>query len=574
MTKLGRSDSNHLATGGDRRGTGWHSSTTRHPSTTQAKQFLTAALLAAMTLTGVIACSASPSATAIPPTKIASTMPSVPSAPQPAPAVQATVAPVITPHPPTATAVPSVSPARDLQQLGGDQKPIPAGGWVVNPVVLSFQAPASSVDSLVPQVEVARGDQRFAGTPTTQAAAVTPSGGVVQATITLANLVPDQYRWQARFADPKSGTVGPWVGLSTGAIDFQVAGPPPAIQSLTLSGSSQTATGTALISATDQPVLHWTLTTPQPLALDHLVEAVDHQATGPSAPPTDGTTIPTTSTSIPIGNLADGQWYFHVWAVDKAGQVGPPATLAAQVLRTPPQVENVVYRSWATNPSYQTLPINFTVSRDAQATLFILPESTGDPLRSYDLGKQTANAPIQVKWDGKDAKGQVVPPGSYRFMIEAVDAAGNQSQALYTGLTITDKVIKVSLAKEQMTAYAGSQVFATTVVTTGGQALPTRPGQFEILQKFSPFVFHAQYPKGSPYWFPDVTSHYAMLYDQPDADFIHDAPWRTIYGPGTDGPGIPGQVRTGSHGCVETPQATMTRLFAWTPLGTPVIVTP
>src|SRR6185437_9038910 len=125
---------------------------------------------------------------------------------------------------------------------------------------------------------------------------------------------------------------------------------------------------------------------------------------------------------------------------------------------------------------------------------------------------------IKVEWDGKDAKGQFVPTGSYRFMVNAVDAAGNQAQAIYTGLTLTDKLIKVSLSKQQMIAYAGDTAFATTVVTTGGQALPTPTGQFEIIEKSSPFVFHAQYPKGSPYWFPDVTSHYAMLFNQPGAD--------------------------------------------------------
>ncbi|HEX5417872.1 MAG TPA: L,D-transpeptidase family protein [Chloroflexota bacterium] len=351
--------------------------------------------------------------------------------------------------------------------------------------------------------------------------------------------------------------------------------PPPNVQGLTLAGASQTADGgVPLVAAKDQPVLHWTLEADRASAADHLLELADHEQAAPASPPADATAIPASNDSQSLGDLADGSWYVHLWAVNGAGQASAPATVAVQVLRTAPQFSDVLYRTWVTNPSYQTLPINFTLSQVARVSVFILPESSGDPLRTFALGQQKASAPIKVEWDGKDAQGHVVPPGSYRFMVDAVDVAGNQTQAVYNGLSITDKVIKVSLGKQQMIAYAGDTVFATTLVTSGGQALPTPKGQFEILQKSSPFVFHAQFPKGSPYWFPDVTSHEAMLFDQPDADFIHDAPWRSVYGPGTNGPGIPGATYTGSHGCVETPGATMTRLYDWTPLGTPVIVTP
>ena len=45
---------------------------------------------------------------------------------------------------------------------------------------------------------------------------------------------------------------------------------------------------------------------------------------------------------------------------------------------------------------------------------------------------------------------------------------------------------------------------------------------------------------------------------------IHDAPWRSSYGPGTQA--------YGSHGCVNVPMPTMTTLYNWAEVGTKVIV--
>jgi lipoprotein-anchoring transpeptidase ErfK/SrfK len=313
----------------------------------------------------------------------------------------------------------------------------------------------------------------------------------------------------------------------------------------------------------------------EPLAaLDHLTYLADHQQQAALTPAAGSRALPPDARSLDVGDLADGQWYLHLWAVDKAGQVGQPATLAVLVARTPPKISDVIFRSWAANPLYQTVPIRFTLSRPAGVDVTILAQVTSRPVRAYHLGHQLADQPIPAPWDGKDERSQVVPPGSYAFVIDLVDDAGNRVQARYNGLTITDKVIQVSLGKQSLTASAGSQVFLTTAVTTGGQALPTASGTFEILSKESPFVFHSPFAQGSQYWYPDVTAHQAMLFYQADADFIHDAPWRTVFGPGSNGPGVPGAAFTGSHGCVELPAGAMPKLYEWTPLGTPVIVAP
>ena len=54
--------------------------------------------------------------------------------------------------------------------------------------------------------------------------------------------------------------------------------------------------------------------------------------------------------------------------------------------------------------------------------------------------------------------------------------------------------------------------------------------------------------------------------------FIHDAPWRSVYGPGSDGPGQPGTNYGGTHGCVNVPLDVAAFLYGWASIGTPVVV--
>ena len=474
---------------------------------------------------------------------------------------------------PTATSLPTVPAATDLavQTLAG--KDLPSAGWTTGGVSVSFRASAIAGEALVPQVEVVKAGQPFTGQPTTQGTPTVSPGGQISARITLKDLTPGQYAWQARFFSNETRQDGVWTADSNGDAAFGIVGPPPTIQNASIQGTTQVTGGVPVVGPTDQASVDWSVSAQPNEALDHLAYLADHQSNAPTTVPTNTTTLPATAASLPLPDLQDGQWFIHLWAVDKAGQVGAPASVAVTVMRQPLKLGDVFYRTWATNPAYQTVPIQFTISRAATVTLTIFPESSTTVERRYDLGLQQPNQPIKASWDGKDAKGAIAAVGNYRFLIDAVDPSGTDTQGIYTGLTITDKVIKVSLGTQRLTAYEGNKLFVTTLVTTGGADIPTPTGQFEILEKSSPFVFHSPYPKGNKYWYPDVTSNRAMLFDQKDADFVHDAPWRSKFGPGTNGPGIPGQPYTGSHGCVETPTNAMAQLYPWTPLGTPVVIT-
>jgi len=126
------------------------------------------------------------------------------------------------------------------------------------------------------------------------------------------------------------------------------------------------------------------------------------------------------------------------------------------------------------------------------------------------------------------------------------------------------KVIVVSLATQSLTAYENDKVVATTVVATGRPALPTLTGTFHIKAKYTPYQFISPWPKSSPYWYASAWVKYAMLYED-GGYFIHDAPWRTVYGPGAN-------LTTGTHGCVNVPLNTMGFLYKWAPVRTTVVV--
>jgi lipoprotein-anchoring transpeptidase ErfK/SrfK len=126
------------------------------------------------------------------------------------------------------------------------------------------------------------------------------------------------------------------------------------------------------------------------------------------------------------------------------------------------------------------------------------------------------------------------------------------------------KLIVVSLASQSLTFYQDGKIIATTVVATGRPALPTLTGTFHIKAKYSPYQFISPWPKSSPYWYASAWTNYAMLYDD-GGYFIHDAPWRTVYGPGAN-------LTNGTHGCVNVPYTTMAFLYKWASVGTTVQV--
>ncbi|HEY0493881.1 MAG TPA: L,D-transpeptidase, partial [Candidatus Dormibacteraeota bacterium] len=126
------------------------------------------------------------------------------------------------------------------------------------------------------------------------------------------------------------------------------------------------------------------------------------------------------------------------------------------------------------------------------------------------------------------------------------------------------KVIVVSLGRQALTAYQDGTAVLTTLVATGRPALPTPPGVYHIFARYAPYQMISPWPKSSPYWYPNSWTNFAMEFAG-GGYFIHDAPWRSWYGPGSN-------VYNGTHGCVNVPYSPMAFLWNWSPIGTTVIV--
>ena len=137
--------------------------------------------------------------------------------------------------------------------------------------------------------------------------------------------------------------------------------------------------------------------------------------------------------------------------------------------------------------------------------------------------------------------------------------------------TLPEKALTISLNEQVIRAYEHGQQVFWSYVTTGRPGLETDPGSFKVYWKVSPWTMHSPWPKGSPFWYPDSKVQMVMWFN--GGDGIHDASWRSRYGPGTNGPHYdPTGEDTGTHGCVNVPYSNMVWLWNWTPTGTPVIV--
>jgi lipoprotein-anchoring transpeptidase ErfK/SrfK len=147
----------------------------------------------------------------------------------------------------------------------------------------------------------------------------------------------------------------------------------------------------------------------------------------------------------------------------------------------------------------------------------------------------------------------------------AVHPSGSARAAgahFYSGKRIT-----ISLSRQRLRAWVGNKVLLVTPVTTGNAALPTPVGSFRILEKRSPFTFVSPWPRSSPDWYPTSQVSYALEF-LGSGYFVHDAPWRGVYGKGSNAGSQPGTNYGGSHGCVNVPYDAAKWLYQWADMGT------
>lgn len=217
-------------------------------------------------------------------------------------------------------------------------------------------------------------------------------------------------------------------------------------------------------------------------------------------------------------------------------------------------------------------PEVLTATIDTPAQMRIDAIRDGETLRSWSWPSVKAGETITATWNGRLASGAIMPGGTYQFRVSHTDIYGAKGHTQIGWVVLDRRRVVVSLAQQRLWALDGDKVLMTTLVTTGGPELPTPTGDFQIIDRESPFTFHSPFPLGSPFWYADSPTNFALLF-QINGYFIHDAPWRNVYGPGSNTTdGTPGGNYTGTHGCVNTPYYSMQWLFNWATMYTPVQV--
>jgi hypothetical protein len=155
----------------------------------------------------------------------------------------------------------------------------------------------------------------------------------------------------------------------------------------------------------------------------------------------------------------------------------------------------------------------------------------------------------------------------YVFMLQTVNSYGvGPATSVGPIHPISLRHIVISLGMQTLRAYEAGRLVLDTLVTTGRPELPTPVGSYRIMNRQSPFHFISPWGPESPFWYQDAWVSYAMLFI-PGGYFLHDAPWRGWYGPGS-------QYGDGTHGCVNVPMGAMNFLFYWAQVGDQVDVVP
>ena len=510
----------------------------------------------APTLGTLAASGVTPSATAGGQASATATMASRATA-TPAPRATDTPAPTATP---SQTPRPKTPAVLSLSQAAAGGATVAANGWVGSSgLTVTVMAPPSAMD-LRAEVEVRPLSQPFSGAATGFAPVI---HGV--AAIPFKGLAAGHYHWQARLTSAAGASA--WHPFAHDGTAFGVRLSAPAAPVIT----SPTDPRQDKTYATAALSFNWPAPT-DPSGIAGYSYRLDTDPHGEAR-----TAVRTQAQRVTLGGLGTGSYYFHLRAVNGVGNWGPSSTYAVHVDVTPPQILHTHASGYYVNPAVESLSLSYTLSKVSRVTVGIYksPYMLSDRIRHL-VPKQLmpAGTSLTLTWDGRDDKGNIVPPGVYNIYLRATDRLGNSNVIGWGGYTVTDKRIEVSLSQQRLWAFQGQQQLLTTLVTTGNKALPTPTGVFHLMFARHPFTFISPWPKGSKFYYAPSPVKYA-LYFKDYGYYIHDAPWRGVFGPGSNAlSGTPGGNATGTHGCVNVPEPVMAQLYAWATPGTAVQIVP
>ncbi len=440
------------------------------------------------------------------------------------------------------------------------------GGWTNSSTVsLSLREPSATVAGA--DIELRRAGVRFRNAPTASSlvhassVASTASVGASHTTSPVTvHLADGRYRWQGRLHN-QSG-VSPWK-VYGGVI--QVDTRPPALPQI--SSATDPTPGTVYHSSTLNFSWHDSDAGSGIIGYSYRLDSDSHGSASPE--------LRTATSSISLHGLTTGTWYFHVRALDRAGNWGSTSTFPVRIDVTPPGLTAVRFNQFQFDPKFVPLQVSFSVTRPASVVhVGVYRQSDGGLVKMFNLGRLRQGQHAAVTWDGKTGSGQYVGSGAYEVYVRVTDRYGHSNLQGWRDLMVNYRHIIISLSQQRLYAYDGTRLFLSSLVTTGNRALPTPTGIYHIMAKFHPYTFISPWPKSSPDYYAPSPVNYAMLF-RAGGYFIHDAPWRSAFGPGTNAQlGTPGTNYTGSHGCVNTPFNVAKALYGWAQVGTIVQVVP
>ncbi len=221
--------------------------------------------------------------------------------------------------------------------------------------------------------------------------------------------------------------------------------PPSAISGL----ASATDPSQSSWYANATPAFSWNAATDATSGLAGYSYVLDQSAgTVPAA------TVNTTATSYTSAALADGTWYFHVRAIDNAGNAGTTATYCVKTDTTPPVTTDNHTSVSLVAPTTITLSATDTgsgMSGGAAATLYRI-----EPATSYQTGSTVT----------------LTSPGSYTVDYYSIDAAGNQEAPQSFTVTVRAAAAPSSASAYGFAANATSDWQTTpqtvTITASGG----------------------------------------------------------------------------------------------------------
>ncbi|GCE31395.1 hypothetical protein KDA_68790 [Dictyobacter alpinus] len=248
----------------------------------------------------------------------------------------------------------------------------------------------------------------------------------------------------------------------------------------------------------------------------------------------------------------------------------PIPTKAVEPTPTPVPVVALVNWDNATSVKYTINAVNVRSTPYTDGAIVSTLEA-GAEVTIYGSinGEAVSNSPIWYRISDQNSNPEYIYSGLLTTEKPAPAPAPANSNANCTGTE--GQMVDVNLSAQWATFCNNGKVDNSFAITSGQPDLPTPTGIYHVFNKQSPTTFYSPWPVGSPYYYEPTHINYALEFKE-GGFFLHDAWWRSTYGPGTNVPHTDPQFgeMTGTHGCVVMSTDQAGWLYGWAPMGTTV----